>query len=282
MALSNLGTAFAAAYLSKDTTTTDDKLVDKKTGNTIATDTTKTTITVDPTFDEEHKRRRKLECEVTSSGNGANTEHTADCVIAAHSFNAVSIEVGEKIAELCYGGHTVSVQRVFTHNGVDREVDHPVCPLTSVETGGYENFVGNGNKRRPKEMNKSGGSQSFKAELTSDESAYQVTALTSPVGFGCNVHADCTQPANCDSDTGLCVLAIEPSEKCSLQKDATQCVDGFDCTSYSGSGPQADPAIPAERLSCNSTQECTDAYNQGLIWTPGLVCSSETDDPACC
>lgn len=113
------------------------------------------------------------------------------------------------------------------------------------------------------------------------------TALTSPLEQYCTTHLDCTQPANCD-DNGICVVAIEPSATCSTQKDATQCVDGFECTSISSLPPSTSdtpesasaPDIPEQRVSCTSTEDCIDALNQGLIFTEGLVCSSETDDAA--
>ena len=63
LAAANIGLSFAAAFLAKDTTTSEGKLVDAKTGDTLKTDSTTKRFDINPELNAEYNsRQRRLAC----------------------------------------------------------------------------------------------------------------------------------------------------------------------------------------------------------------------------
>ena len=93
LAVSNLGTSLAAAFLVKDTKTDPSgKFVDSRTGQTLGTDSSSTTFLVDKELTDRNRRTRRLVCETIGED-----EDILDC--DATAFNAVTLEDGAACCE---------------------------------------------------------------------------------------------------------------------------------------------------------------------------------------
>lgn len=169
LALSNFATAFAAAFLAKDTKSYNDNLIDAKTGRTLATQTTAATFTIDPEFNELHSRH----LEVGS---------------IAHF---VTYAEGEEIVDDCELRHTVTILRKFSGK---REVKHNICPGGSTQKsgdGGLSIFNADGSI--------------IVISPTVDGKEYSISGLTGGFGRFCDVNEDCTKGLVCDIDGLTCI-----------------------------------------------------------------------------
>lgn len=124
LALSNLGTSFAAAYLAKDTSTSENaELTDKKTSESISTQTTTDTISFDRTFEAEDGQRRSLVAECDKYRN-VDGEKVFDCNVEGSELT-ISQNACRKMMKQCQRGNTVSLTRTWP-NGDESKYD--VCP----------------------------------------------------------------------------------------------------------------------------------------------------------
>lgn len=124
LSLSNLGTSFAAAILSKDTTTSGGVLIDKHTGQVVKTDSRVNNYKSDPDATERLRRQRRLEC-VTETGTDGHAD--LDC-----SFNSDVISSADALLMLsqCHDGNDVH----FEYPNADgKMIDHHICPTDEGE-----------------------------------------------------------------------------------------------------------------------------------------------------
>jgi len=111
LAVSNLGTSFAAAYLAKDTTTNESfQLVDKRTGEELSTQTSTEDIELERTVINEDTGSRRLATEFEYN--------TSSLTIPRRLCN--------KLKKNCNRGRQVTLKRTWGNGDVSR---HTMCPF---------------------------------------------------------------------------------------------------------------------------------------------------------
>ena len=115
LALANMGTAFAAATLAKDTTTSNNVLVVKGSGEVVETDNHVNLYQVAP-----------------SSSRRLGTAATVDATCAG--FCTITQADALDILGKCKQGHSVLVRLIYTYTGGEVLATYPVCNANTVET----------------------------------------------------------------------------------------------------------------------------------------------------
>jgi len=207
LALSNLGTSFAAAYLSKDTTTSGGDLKGKGVdGQTLGTQTTaEHTEAITPgrygagcsKADGTCAADQPLSCcpgyVCKSSSDTCEVDDTVT------SFLELDVKQGKTMVEDCKAGRTVYMSRAFEDG---RVTDYAFCPLTTGHKAVYD-------FRNPDlpamEIDTSSGPVIIAPN--SDGSFYTITGagVTSKDGFPCDATIDCDPGLVCNSETMSCV-----------------------------------------------------------------------------
>lgn len=169
LALSNLGTSFAAAYLAKDTTTNDlDELINTKTNSAVSTQTTSDQFAFLRSYDETEGARK-----LCSRVNGVYTCETS-------SYLKMPVAEGMKMVQMCKRGKTVDLKRTWQDGS--ETVIH-LCPTMKGTYSNREARFHNG----------------VSITLSEDGSFYELKGneLTQDLDDVCDENADCDSDLVC-------------------------------------------------------------------------------------
>jgi hypothetical protein len=126
LALSNFGTAFAAAYLAKDTTTSPNaELIDKATGEKLSTQSSTEEIEIErTTLDETGRRRLADECTEDEDGNIIKCDLDSSLTISERDCRGLK--------KRCKLGQAVSLKRTWFNDNGDEAgtTTRDICPFT--------------------------------------------------------------------------------------------------------------------------------------------------------
>lgn len=125
LALSNLGTSFVAAMLSKDTATSGATLVDTHTGQVIQTDNHSIQYKPDAKATNEFNRQRRLAC-VESQGTDGHAD--LDC---SFSTNLISADFAKLMLKQCHDNQDVHFEYPDINTGI--MTDLHICPTDEGE-----------------------------------------------------------------------------------------------------------------------------------------------------
>ena len=117
LALSNLGTSLAAAFLAKDTTTSKNNLVDMgDQDHALGTQRALDSFTVDLEEGDEYNRRM-LDCECTCAewkGNGNQCKQWDEpCGCTTEMFVSLDLVEGQELVKYCRDGRNVALKRSY-------------------------------------------------------------------------------------------------------------------------------------------------------------------------
>ncbi|KAL7450451.1 hypothetical protein ACHAWC_002363 [Mediolabrus comicus] len=213
LALSNLGTSLAAAWLSKDTTTSNGSFVDKKTSQTLSTQQQKEKFFAQPVNEE---RRRELTADCTADGNG-NNHVTTNCIV--HSFLEIDNAQGQQIIRDCDDGKIVAVCRDFQFDGSDQttNVCKNMCDNTMTFEATHNGRNGNNKKWLEGKADTDGdGTHDATIACSSDSNVKCVisgTHFQQGANGRCDVKHDCQKGLECVANTcARPVLAVDLAE----------------------------------------------------------------------
>lgn len=204
LALSNLGTSFAAASLAKDTTVSStEALTHKQTGDTLSTQTTEDSVEVErATIDAEGRRRL---CD--SSG-----EDGIECTMD-ESFLSLSKKDCKKMLKECKRGNKVNGVRNWKAAGSQTITN--ICPHT-----GQRNKYG-------VSVLKNDLGESFELEEDDDGNCLiSGDAFRQQQGFVCDLEADCAPGLSCQFVQSFVDKCQQRCRRLRwAQHKVTQCVD---------------------------------------------------------
>jgi hypothetical protein len=288
LALCNLGTSFAAAYIAKDAKAEDDKLTSTSTGNVLATDSSTTIFKVDKEFSERRHRERRLICETSNGGKNA------DCATGAFANGVLNIPFlqGQAIAKACQKGGSVTIE--VTHDG-GALVDHQVCPPAggSISCPSPGTMVGNGGAAFCQDIVVPHGVLGHVNVAKADDTTYTVTNLVGAIGAACSSNTDCASNAICDSNTCKYkhgTSGCSTSEQCAEHNECITTSWGSNvCSCTNDSACDADVSTAAftcqyrarswtSECGCENHSDCT-----GVDAVCAHMCGVDMDDaPAHC
>ncbi len=268
--MSNLGTSLAAAWLSKDTATSNGSFVDKKTSQTLSTQQQKEKFFARPVNEE---RRRELTADCTADGSG-NNHATTNCNVL--SFLEVPHAQGQQIIDHCDDGKTVSICRDYQFDGSDQTTN--VCKNMCDNTMSFEATHNgqNGNNRVWLAGNAdTDGDGTHDATITcdSDSNGKCVIAGThfkQGANGRCDVNHDCQKGLECVANTCASpVLAVDLAVGDGCVEDS-QCKSGVCSNDVCACGSDSD--CIGVLSWCDSDPSCTpecqtDGSCQGWIPT---------------
>jgi len=206
LALSNLGTSFAAAFLAKDTTTGGGDL--KENGGRGKTLGTQTTAEHEENLqfgrygagcskaDGTCSADQPLGCCTGYVCNSSTETCEVDNTVA--SFLELSVEQGKTMVTDCKNDRTVHLSRVFEDG---RVTDYAFCPITT----GHKAVYDMSNSELPS-VNIDTSSGPVIIAPNSDGSFYTITGegVTSHTGFPCDGTIDCDPGLVCNPETKSC------------------------------------------------------------------------------
>mmetsp|Transcript_40138 Transcript_40138/g.85459 ORF Transcript_40138/g.85459 Transcript_40138/m.85459 type:complete len:227 (+) Transcript_40138:1-681(+) len=180
LALSNLGTSFAAAHLAKDTTTNEeDELVSKSTNEALSAQSTEDIIEMQRTNAIDLEGRRVL-CERDG------TEVTCD---VESSFLSLDWRTCRRMMRHCKRGNTVSLSRTWTNGDTSH---YKVCP-----------YSGTMSKYRRSTLTNELG-KTFRFEQTpGGHCRLEGDAITQELGGICALNDDCNEGLTCVEDAAI-------------------------------------------------------------------------------
>jgi hypothetical protein len=214
LALSNLGTSFAAAFLAKDTKSEEGKLTDASSGKTLATDSTTTEFVANNELGEELSRQRRLAC--ITNGDGE------ECVV--DSLTAFDQKTGANIVKSCEAGSSVTIVKYF--NGGANHAQFPICPIVSPKQATYTGTP----KTTSLEINHIYGADAPIA-IQKSGTGYEATGLKSGFGSGCDSDSDCGVNLVCEvnAKTELQVCKGLQFHSCTLA-ETDGCAENHACS----------------------------------------------------
>lgn len=173
LAVSNLGTSFAAAIIAKDTTTTPDaELVDKASGEHISTQTSTEDFIIERTaVDSDGRRRLCSNDEDCGDGGGELTMPSNRC---------------KALRRLCIKGKTVTLSRSW---GYGQTTAHNICPIVK----------GTWARNRPSNLvNGQGLTVTIHPEDDGDDGVCRIggEAMEQQEGDICLSHSDCASSSS--------------------------------------------------------------------------------------
>lgn len=188
LALSNLGTSFAAAFLAKDTTSQNGQLTDTKTRKMLGTDTATNVHVSNNKLSEKHEQRRRLACQEIHG----STSSFKQC--AVNNFAAFDVETGRDIVNTCDAGGSVTIRKLF--NGGNNHVDHTICTLQ-----GDQREASKGKNPTLTISKAVGGILKVRPEGKGNDITYVAEGLAlNGLGIVCNADADCAANLRCEMD----------------------------------------------------------------------------------
>jgi hypothetical protein len=176
LALSNLGTSFAAASLAKDTTTSsNEELTDKRTREVLSTQTSVEYIEFERTVVAPNGRRRLC------------TADDEDVECSTNSFRTISASMCDAMISHCKRGNTVNLKRTWKNGD---ETSFNVCPYKSgtISGGTGKSRLTNGEGKEFLFETIAGGA----CRISGDAVAQEVDDI-------CAVDGDCAS-SNCKKD----------------------------------------------------------------------------------
>ena len=271
LALCNLGTSFAAAFLAKDTTTVNGKFVDSHTGNTLKTDSSATTMAIDNELTNANRRQRRLACEAVrrlAKPTDPPTDPTNyGCTVAP---NAVSMEDGEAIVNGCRDGGAVNVVKNF-NSGNSPGPTHTVCQLGVGYSVTYDRVNGAQGAKYPTMSVVHNNQQIITIIPNEARTSYEITGLYSQATQACDIDADCVTGLDLTCESNVCTTPATTTTTTSSTAAATTttssraqaatpdlatiCAGSFD--SFVGTSCDAAQASVA----CSWTTDCGDNIN---------------------
>jgi len=220
LALANVGTSFAAAFLAKDTKMEDGKLKGMD-GSTVQTDTAFNTF--EAVDDEKAKEiddyRRELACILSDNGlNGNNfvqdaTECEAQTTVGGTAY--LSQADGAAFVQACRTGGSASIKKTYSlPGGGTGETEHHYCGSGKHSSLGTPNF--RRGRRRGGTMyldsvsNQGALGWDMKVRWDRNSDHYRIFELKSLVDQFCDTGNDncATGQGTCDAATGTCVVAV--------------------------------------------------------------------------
>ena len=185
LAISNLGTSFAAAHLAKETTTNEsDELVSKSTKEQLATQSTSDLIEISRTTNDATTGERRL-CQ----------SNTLECQI--NSYISMSKRDCGRMKRKCARGNTVTLHRKWENGSTS---SNQVCPFTSGAMGEYE----------VSKLRLQDGTEFYYEEDDNGNCKLSGDAITQDEDDICEVEGDC--------DNGLsCVRVQEKVDDCKFR-----------------------------------------------------------------
>lgn len=177
LALANLGTSFAAASLSKDTTTSSSAaLMDKKTNEAVSTQTTSDSLTIERAIITSDGRRKL--CNVDGEANDA------ECDLSdRNSILSMNQRHCRRMLRLCDRGNTVSLTRTWKNGD---KTSFSVCPYTG--TLSTDNLS---------ELTNIHGLDFTFEEIAGGHCKIGGDAVTQPQGRICEMPPDCAPGLTC-------------------------------------------------------------------------------------
>lgn len=131
LAISNLGTSFAAASLAKDTTTSSNaEVIDKHSNEALSTQTSTETLTIErATVDQDGTRRLNSDCDKTEDGQVLNCDLTATSNERNDINSGLTLDKNscKQLFKMCRRSNTVTLTRPWPKNGQDTFIT--VCPF---------------------------------------------------------------------------------------------------------------------------------------------------------
>jgi hypothetical protein len=235
LALSNLGTSFAAAFLAKDTKSVDGKLVDSHTGQTMKTDSSAATFTIDQELSDANRRQRRLECRRRlgpGGGNGGGNNNGPTTTVAPvnvdctfdEALDAISEAHGRAIIEgSCQTGGTANVIKEFPAGSVS----HSVCaPGYSISYGTTKK---QGTDYPTMTVTRTGtGLPNVNIAPNEDNPfmSYIITGLYSGEGQVCGGDTDCDSSLGLTCQGNYCYPEIAGDPVGGMPALVEECVDG--------------------------------------------------------
>jgi len=212
LALSNLGTSFAAAYLSKDTTASGGEIKDKE-GSTLGVQTSANTYPISPVAGGRYGAGCSFEggtCATTQPkkccpGYVCNSG-TEQCEVDDNvsSFLELDMQQGKKMVMDCKEDRTVHVSRKFESGLV---MEYALCPL---EPGNHALYDLRDANLPSVKMNSPNGQVIIAPN--EEGTFYTITGagITSDAGFPCDDGGDCDAGLVCTTKnlTSLCEAAV--------------------------------------------------------------------------
>lgn len=232
LALANVGTSFAAAFLAKDTKMEDGKLKGMD-GSTVQTDTTFNTF--EAVDDEKAKEiddyRRELACIL--SKNGA-TECEAQTTVGGTAY--LSQADGAAFVQACRTGGSASIKKTYSlPGGGTGETEHHYCGSGKHSSLGTPNFAGRKGTRFVVSVSNQGAlGWDMKVRWNVNSNHYEIFELKSLVDQFCDTGNDncATGQGTCDATTGTCVVAV--AEAPAPELEPATCVATGSCCAASG------------------------------------------------
>ena len=176
LAVSNLGTSFAAASLAKDTTTSSSaELTDKNTHEVLSTQTAAESIEFERTVIAPDGRRRLC------------TADDEDVECLTKSFHTISAGMCDTMISHCSRGNTVNLKRTWKNGD---ETSFNVCPFKS---GTISRNAGKST------LKNSEGKKFIYEKIAGGACRVSGDAVAQDVGDICTVNVDCSS-ANCKKD----------------------------------------------------------------------------------
>lgn len=255
LAISNLGTSLAAAWLSKDTTTSNGSFVDKSTNKSLSTQQEKKNFQANPVSDE--RRRELVEGCITSrrklNGNSSNSPPSnvqVQCTV--HDFLAINHNHGQEIIEGCVNGNNLSVCLDLQFDGFDStstQTTHlckPLCgPSVAFE---FADNGSNGSKKvwlSGKVDVDNDGTHDATITCSEDDSAGCVidsgNYFKQAIGGGCDSNSHCVSN-NCFDNA---CAAAEPA--------VSGCTSARDCSDLDGATTECNNNVCEWRINSSSS-----------------------------
>jgi len=237
LAISNLGTSLAAAWLSKDTSTSNGAFVDKATFKTLSTQQEKEKFHAEPVSEQRRLElvegcttaRRKLG-NGSNNGNG-NASSSTTCIV--NSYLEINHLHGQQIIGDCAKGNTVSVCRDFQFDGAvqNTNVCNKMCDSTTTFQATDNGQNGN-NKIWLEGKADVNGDGTYDATIkysvdTTLDCVIEGTFFKQANEGMCDTNSDCTSN-NCVENTRIDVINVEPAN---LLGYGGRCVANSDCKS---------------------------------------------------
>jgi hypothetical protein len=268
-----LGTSLAAAWLSKDTSTSNGSLVDKATSKTLSTQQEKEKFQAKPVSEE--RRRELVEGCITSrrklgNGNsgGNGSSGTTTCIV--NSYLKVDHAHGQKIIEDCANGKTVSICRDFQFDGTDQHTN--VCNNMCVSTMTFQatdNDLNGSNKVYTEGKTDVDGDSTYDCTITCpgfpQDCVLEGSCFQQANGGSCDINSDCVSN-NCSQNTCE-MLVLVPNEPAPGAAYDTPCGVNSDCQS-------GVCRSTTSTCGCSNVAQCTAQYDD----VESVSCSEITNE----
>jgi len=250
LALSNLGTSLAAAYLAKDTTTNDkDQLVNTNNGQALGTQTTALILDGEAkeALDQALGNGERRLCTYSSKQGGF------------YQCTATSFEISSStdIIAACKNANTVKFTRTWKFNSAT--TTYTLCDRTSVPTVSADGTVAT--------------FTNWSITKVRDQAKYLIDGdgFTQNAGMICDMDSDCDSGLTCASNKCAVSLLADGVSCTSHAACATGVCSGLDCfsppcTGTCGSGTAGGMEMPVgfggcESMICTSpTSVCSDTF----------------------